>query len=100
MLFLLQSLSSGSSKSSLSRGETPETFVSSTDNVNATSVQPSIKPAAAATTTTNLPVSRQTLANGGGASGIVPPRVSMLRPPTQIRRSALPRPSTAAMAKR
>lgn len=97
MSFLLQSLSSGSSKSSLSRGETPETFVSSTDNVNATFVQPSIKPAA----TTNVPVSRQTLANGGGAvSGIVPPRVSMLRPPTQIRRSALPRPSTAAMAKR
>lgn len=93
---LFQSLSSGSSKSSLSRGETPETFVSSTDNVNATFVQQSTK------ATTNMPVSsRQTLANGGGAvSGIVPPRVSMLRPPNQIRRSALPRPSTAAMTKR
>ncbi|XP_055296004.1 uncharacterized protein LOC129565299 [Sitodiplosis mosellana] len=76
------SLSSGSSKSSLSRGETPETFTASNENPNATFVQPSAK-------TSNVPSRSSAVAS----SGIVAPKASMLRPPSQIRRSALPRPA-------
>lgn len=81
-----QSLSSGSSKSSLSRGDTPETYTASNESANATFLQPSAK------TTSNVP-SRSTASVGGGSSGIAAPKVSMLRPPSQIRRSALPRPA-------
>lgn len=84
-----QSLSSGSSKSSLSRGETPETHSTSNENTNATFVQPSVK-------TTNVP-SRASTVNG--ASGIIPPKLSLLRQPNPIRRSGLPRPA-ATVTKR
>lgn len=87
--FRSQSLSSGSSKSSLSRGETPESFATPLD-VNATFVQSSVK------TTSNVP-SRSVTANGG--SGMAPPRMSLLRQPNPVRRSALPRPA-ASTAKR
>lgn len=75
-----QSLSSGSSKSSLSRGETPETQTAATENRNETFVQPS-----------NVSAARMSLA--GSTSKLAQPRLSLLRPPTQIRRSGLPRPT-------
>lgn len=84
-----QSLSSGSSKSSLSRGETPETFTASNDNANATFVQQSQK--------MSCVPSRAATMNGG--SGIAPPKLSLLRQPNPMRRSALPRPA-ASITKR
>lgn len=68
----------------MSRGETPETFAASNENPNVTYVQPSVK-------MSNVP-SRLTAA-ANTSSGIVPPKASLLRPPNQIRRSALPRPA-------
>lgn len=65
----MQSLSSGSSKSSLNRGETPESH-----QIPVTSAQ-----------------SSTVTSNGGKAAQ---QKASLLRPPTQIRRSALPRPTT------
>lgn len=72
----VNSLSSGSSKSSLNQGEN-ELYAN--ENPNATFVQPLAK----------------AVPSRPANSGIVPPKVSLLRPPNQIRRSALPRPSTA-----
>ncbi|XP_031624070.1 dentin sialophosphoprotein [Contarinia nasturtii] len=78
------SLSSGSSKSSLSRGETPESFAAANESTNITFVQPSLAK------TSNVP-SRLSTANGN--TGLVQPKLSLLRQPNQIRRSALPRPA-------
>lgn len=68
----------------MSRGETPETFAASNENPNVTYVQPSVK-------MSNVPSRLTAAANTG--SGLVPPKASLLRPPNQIRRSALPRPA-------
>lgn len=63
----------------MSRGETPETYNASNENPNATFVQPSV------------PSRSNEIPN---TSKIGQPKLSLLRPPTQIRRSALPRPTT------
>lgn len=76
-LFCSQSLSSASSKGSLNRGETPE--FAGASNANSTFVQPAVK----------APSSSSAPAANGNNTGI--PRPSMLRPPTQIRKSGLPR---------
>lgn len=69
----------------MSRGETtPESYMASNENPNSTFVQPLAK-------AVNVPSSI--------TSSNIQSKLSLLRPPTQIRKSGLPRP-TAFAAKR